>query len=218
MQHVQGEIKEILSACDGTPTQKLIAILTAAGITASAEVARLIGVTQRAIQKANSSSHERTTVREPQFADANSSSPKANHSSRASRADYINNNPNTKTTSEENSRTRAQGFAGKFIQLPADEVAKLEAAFPKLSFPGDLLAADTFLAGQIAGKIEFSSPDDRKTRVVTYLAKRNRETVERQPAPAKPAFASDMLGGVPFKLDPATPKNLKPRLTGAAHA
>lgn len=72
---------------DGTPTQKLIAVLQAAGITDTAELAQLIGVGLRAIQKANSSS-QRTTVREPQFAKrttvrqnepqfANSSSPLA---------------------------------------------------------------------------------------------------------------------------------------------
>lgn len=58
MQHVQGEIKDILAACDGTPTQKLIAILNAAGITATAEVAALVGVSDRAVRKAKA---------EPQF-------------------------------------------------------------------------------------------------------------------------------------------------------
>lgn len=128
------QIKAILSACDGTPTQKLIAILNAAGITASAEVASLIGVTQRAIQKANSSSPERTTVREPQFADANSSSPKANSSSPPSRADVFNNITTTpnKCLGDDKPKPRNRG-----TRLPADwRLPKAWGEWAKSSFIG----------------------------------------------------------------------------------
>jgi hypothetical protein len=47
-----GKIKEIVVKCKGTPTQKLLAILEACGIEKTAELAELIGVQQRAIQKA----------------------------------------------------------------------------------------------------------------------------------------------------------------------
>lgn len=84
-------IVETIRETDGTPTQKLIAVLQAAGITDTAELAALIGVGVRAIQKANHSS-QRTTVREPEFAERTTvrqNEPQfANHSSSLPRA-YI---------------------------------------------------------------------------------------------------------------------------------
>jgi hypothetical protein len=50
--NLQGEIKAILNDCTGTPTAKLIALLNAAGITSSADVARLLGVAIRTVQHA----------------------------------------------------------------------------------------------------------------------------------------------------------------------
>jgi hypothetical protein len=47
-----GRIKEIVVNTQGTPTQKLLAILIAAGVQSTAEMAELIGVQPRAIQKA----------------------------------------------------------------------------------------------------------------------------------------------------------------------
>jgi len=59
---VQSDIRAILEAAVGTPTQRLIAILEAAGITATAELAKLIGVCDRAVRKARNSSSSGTTV------------------------------------------------------------------------------------------------------------------------------------------------------------
>lgn len=55
------QIKTIVVKTKGTPTQKLLAILIAAGVENTAELADLIGVQQRAIQKA-----KRPTGRVPQ--------------------------------------------------------------------------------------------------------------------------------------------------------
>lgn len=53
------QIKAVAKNCTGTPTAKLIAILEAAGVTSSAEIADLIGVKVRAVQAAR----KRTTMR-----------------------------------------------------------------------------------------------------------------------------------------------------------
>lgn len=55
LENVQGEIKEIARTCNGTPTAKLIAILEAAGITATKEIAELLNLKPRAIQCARKS-------------------------------------------------------------------------------------------------------------------------------------------------------------------
>lgn len=79
------QIKAVAEACDGTPTAKFVAVLIAAGVTDTKDIAAILGVGERAVQKvrkANSGTpnqSSRTTVRnEPQ--DANSSS-EPNHSS-----------------------------------------------------------------------------------------------------------------------------------------
>ena len=94
-----GDIKSIAANTDGTPTQKLIAVLRHCGVETTAELAAIIGVGERAIQKANSSSVERTTVREPEFVSepqfANSSS-ETNHSSPLARVEDNNINTNPK--------------------------------------------------------------------------------------------------------------------------
>jgi len=84
------QIKAVAQACDGTPTAKFIAVLIAAGVTDTKDIAAILGIGERAVQKvrrANYSSpntgtpnqSSRTTVRsEPQ--DANHSSG-PNHSS-----------------------------------------------------------------------------------------------------------------------------------------
>jgi hypothetical protein len=76
---VRDEIKAAAQSCDGTPTAKLVAVLAAAGITDTKELAAILNVGERAIQKARKAnsgspnSETRTTVRnEPQ--DANHSS------------------------------------------------------------------------------------------------------------------------------------------------
>lgn len=78
---VVDQIKEIAANQDGTPTQKLLAILIAAGVDKTADLAAVTGLTERAIQKAkanhssaNSSSEKRTTVRKNELQFANSSS------------------------------------------------------------------------------------------------------------------------------------------------
>lgn len=87
---VRDEIKTTAEACDGTPTAKFVAVLIAAGVTDTKEIAAILGVGERAVQKIRKATHSsansrtanhssRTTVRsEPQ--DANHSS-ETNHSS-----------------------------------------------------------------------------------------------------------------------------------------
>lgn len=68
---------EIAAATGGTVTERAIAILVATGVTSNRAIAEALGVTMRAVQKARKATQERTTVREPQFAEANHSSPKS---------------------------------------------------------------------------------------------------------------------------------------------
>lgn len=106
---VRDQIKAVCESCTGTTTEKLVAILIAAGISSTTEIAAICGVTTRAIQKAA----RRTTVRqcEPQFANhsshANHSSPKcepqfaeANHSSHSENGAHI----ATRATKESSSK------------------------------------------------------------------------------------------------------------------
>jgi len=71
------EIKTIAENTAGTPTQKLIAVLAALGVDKTADLARIIGVTERAIQKAKTNSSSANSSSE-----ANHSSPETNSSSR----------------------------------------------------------------------------------------------------------------------------------------
>lgn len=64
LESVRDEIKAAAQECDGTPTAKLVAVLIAAGVTDTKEIAAIIGVKVRAVQTAR----KRTTVRAPQCA------------------------------------------------------------------------------------------------------------------------------------------------------
>ena len=85
MQDKRDEIKAIVQSVNGTAMQRLIAVLEAAGITDTAELADTIGCTPRAVQKARRSepqfvepcAEQRTPVRrsEPQFANPSSRTP-----------------------------------------------------------------------------------------------------------------------------------------------
>lgn len=98
LESVRDEIKAAAQECDGTPTAKLVAVLIAAGVTDTKEIAAIIGVGDRAVQKvrkANSSSpnsetpnhNSRTTVRnEPQDA---SHSSETNHSSPKTEPQFV---------------------------------------------------------------------------------------------------------------------------------
>jgi hypothetical protein len=98
LEAVRDEIKAAAVACDGTPTAKFVAVLVAAGITDTKDIAAILGVGERAVQKvrkANSGTPNhsspnqgsRTTVRnEPQ--DANHSS-EPNHSSPKSEPQFV---------------------------------------------------------------------------------------------------------------------------------
>jgi len=55
LESVRDEIKAIARECNGTPTAKLIAILEAAGVTATKEIAELLNLKPRAIQCARKS-------------------------------------------------------------------------------------------------------------------------------------------------------------------
>lgn len=72
VQTTADEIKAIATETCGNALSKLVAVLMATGITKTAELAAIIGVTPRAIQLAK----KRTPVREPEFAEANVDSPK----------------------------------------------------------------------------------------------------------------------------------------------
>lgn len=60
------QIKAVAQACDGTPTAKFIAVLIAAGVTDTKQIADILGIKVRAVQAAK----KRTTVRAPQCASA----------------------------------------------------------------------------------------------------------------------------------------------------
>jgi len=83
-------VVEIVRTTEGTTTQKLIAVLAAAGVTDAKQLAELLGVTDRAIRKArNHSSEKGTTVPEPQFRDGTTvpqTEPEFRNHSSASRA------------------------------------------------------------------------------------------------------------------------------------
>lgn len=57
---VRDQIKAVATSCTGTPTAKLIALLNAAGITASAEIAAILGVAIRTVQHARKASKSAT--------------------------------------------------------------------------------------------------------------------------------------------------------------
>jgi len=61
------EIKTIAENTAGTPTQKLIAVLAALGVDKTADLARIIGVTERAIQKAKTNSSSVARVEDTYF-------------------------------------------------------------------------------------------------------------------------------------------------------
>lgn len=98
LEAARDEIKATVAACDGTPTAKLVAVLIAAGITDTKEIAAILDVGERAVQKARKPNHSspnsgtpnhssRTTVRsEPQFAN-HSSAP--NHSSPKTEPQFV---------------------------------------------------------------------------------------------------------------------------------
>jgi hypothetical protein len=57
---VRDQIKAVATSCTGTPTAKLIALLNAAGITSSAEIAAILGVAIRTVQHAKRTSKSAT--------------------------------------------------------------------------------------------------------------------------------------------------------------
>lgn len=124
LEEVRDEIKAAAQACEGTPTAKFVAVLVAAGITDTKEIAAIIGVGERAVQKVRKTNHSspnsgtpnhssRTTVRnEPQ--DANHSS-ETNHSSPKSEPQFV---------SEPRARTRIETPSGLVISSVGSEVKK----------------------------------------------------------------------------------------------
>lgn len=87
--------------------------------------------------------------------------------------------------------------------MTTEQVAELDGLYPRLSFPGDLKAADEFFAKEVRGKIDLSPNDDRLAKIYGYLAKRNRETPEpkaEQPKPA-PAVKMGRYGPVPVRAE-----------------
>jgi len=171
---------------------QLIAIHEANGTTSTAELAKLTGYTDRAIRKAKAELQFRnqdsarnpsagTIVPDPEP----ECRPKRNQDSACKKeiphtpkekTTYHLEQPPERTTGHANTHALA-GFVGKFVTVSADKLAEMVNDFPKLSFPGDLRAADAFFASKVHG-IDFSSQDDRMSRIYPYLAKRNREAIE----------------------------------------
>lgn len=77
IQDACGEIKTIIAETPGTPTQKLIAVLAAFGVDKTADLARMIGVGERAIQiaKAKPISHEPKLISAKPISDTKPISP-----------------------------------------------------------------------------------------------------------------------------------------------
>ena len=67
------QIKAVAQACDGTPTAKFVAVLVAAGITDTKQIAAILGIGERAVRKVRAELQDRnsssagTTGPEPQF-------------------------------------------------------------------------------------------------------------------------------------------------------
>lgn len=188
-----GKIKEIVVKCKGTPAQKLLAILMQVGIDDVAELAAMMGVTERYVRKARNQSSEA----EPEFRNQSSENgtgvpEKRNQSSAEKKVSPTppskNNNYHLETSVERITGRATLAFEGRYVQLESELVDKLPSIYPKLSFPGDLIAADSWLFVDTKGKIDFSAQDDRICRLHTYLAKRNRETAA---GAAKAAASTD---------------------------
>lgn len=97
----------------------------------------------------------------------------------------------TERYEQDAAREEAHGFDGKLIHLSAKQVRELEQSFPKLCFPGDLIAADRFLATQINGHAALMTWDAKFARLTTYLARRNREAREIERDRHTPAALSE---------------------------
>ena len=59
------QIKAVAQACDGTPTAKFVAVLVAAGITDTKQIAAILGIGERAVRKVRAELQDRKS--EPQF-------------------------------------------------------------------------------------------------------------------------------------------------------
>jgi len=128
LEAARDEIKATVAACDGTPTAKLVAVLIAAGITDTKEIAAILDVGERAVQKARKPNHSspnsgtpnhssRTTVRnEPQFAN-HSSAP--NHSSPKTEPQF-----GRARVEDNNLTTNLETTVGSFKTPPTPSVAK----------------------------------------------------------------------------------------------
>jgi DNA-binding CsgD family transcriptional regulator len=163
---------QIAAQAGGTVTERAIAILVASGVTGSKEIAAALGITMRAVQKARKKAAERTTVREPQDAEANHSSQNepqdANHGSLSSppppkrkvspctpSKEIHPLPPQTLTSFEsvsaEAAPTRGNPSAGKRYAFDGDTIRVLEpqfekwrGAYPSIDVRAELLLADAY--------------------------------------------------------------------------
>ena len=67
------------------------------------------------------------------------------------------------------------GFEGRAFDLNIEYCRQLERAYPALEWPGELVAADGFLARQFDKSAVPVSESERLSRLETYLAKKNRD-------------------------------------------
>lgn len=135
---------EIAMMTGGTVTERAIAILIAAGMASNKAIAEALGITPRAVQKARKATKKRTTVREPQFAEANHSSQNepqdANHSSPDGPPP-----PKRKvspcTPSKENNPLPPQNLTETFGFVSAGAAPKSDSSFAgkRYAFEGELI-------------------------------------------------------------------------------
>ena len=90
-EEIKTDLVQIARSTTGTPTAKLVALLLAAGVTSNAEMAEIVGVTVRAIQKVRAMLTSAHVESEPQFAK------ETNHSSHGE-PQFANSSSPTRTT------------------------------------------------------------------------------------------------------------------------
>jgi len=140
---VSDQIKAVASSCTGTPTAKLIALLNAAGITSTAEVAAILGVAIRTVQHAKRTSQNATHCANTQPIAAQPIASDATHCVSAQpiapRARVLDKNLLTslEDSSSKNinplppSKTKGPGAADALIAFEAYNATALECALPQ---------------------------------------------------------------------------------------
>lgn len=200
------------------PTARLVAVLMACGVTATSELAELVGVGERAVQKARkllpqANQDSRTTVRnEPQF---------ANHSS-PPEPQFAENEPEF-APSRTHARAQMESPSGIVVTKEAsksrEEVAEIEGLNGSTYRYVDMLAG--WLAGDLrpkepevahailAGNVEHYGPDKVKAGMLELQAAIGAGQKPRDPGKAFSGFvknAKPPKAGEPPRLSKADEK------------